>query len=471
MGPAVLWIPGLLLAAHPAGADEDHIPDQVVVVHAQAAVDVPYPYGDVSVGSSEILRVVPLRDSRQLLVAGRRVGSSNVIVYDQRGARKDTFEVVVIPANLSRVMQTVQDLLQDVEGLSFRIIDDRIYVQGEVGLDEDLKRVNALAEREPLVEAMVTLSPVSRRLLADLVTREIDDPDIRVRLIGSQILLEGVVRSEAASRRAEAIARAHYEPVVNVLEIRSGERVTGRAETVGIVVHFVELTKSAVDSWGLEWSPLASDRGVEAWFESPYASTRGFGDITGYAQASLHALLPRLNRARTSGSARVLENPSVSVKSGDTATIFSGDRVPFAVQGPDGQLTVQYEQVGIQLDVTPFAQGEDVDLDIHVEVSSLGETAPSGYPLIGTSILSTSGYCRSGESVVIGGLQRTTDRVEYDRVPDAEGTGALFTLYKSKDYRKSKSQFLVFITPEVHASPTEANRELKETFQLIDVRP
>jgi len=462
----------VVLLAGPARAEEGGIPDQVVVVNAQTAVDVPYAYGDVSVGSSEIIRVVPLRESRQILLAGRRSGSSNVIVYDQRGARKDEFEVVVIPANLSRVMQTVQDLLQDVEGLSFRIVDDRVYIQGEVSLDEDLQRVHALAAREPLVEAMVTLSPVSRRLLADLIEKEIGVPGVGVRLVSDEILIEGVVHSEAAAKRAEAIARAYYEQVVNVLEVRPSERVPGRTDTVVVIVHFVELTKSLVDSWGLQWSPLASENGVEFWFESPYASTSGFGDLTGYAQTTLHALLPRLSRARTSGYARVLENPSVAVKSGDTATIFSGARVPFAVQGPNGQITVQYEQVGVRLDVTPFAQGDDVDLDLKIEVSSLGEIAPSGYQLIDTSNIRTSGYCRAGESIVIGGLQRLSDRIEYNRVPEVgeEDVAPLFTLYKSKDYKKSKSQFLVFITPQVYESSSEANSELQDKFNLLEVR-
>ncbi len=460
----------LLVGAATAGAEEDAIPDQVVVVNAQEAVDVPYAYGDVSAGSSEIIRVVPLRESRQILLAGRRAGTANVIVYDERGTRRDEFEVTVVPANLSRIMRTVQDLLHDVEGLSFRVIGDRVYVQGEVTLDEQLQRVQALAAREPLVEAMVTLSPVSRRLLADLVAREIGDPAIGVRLVADRILLEGVVHSETASKRAEAIARAYYEPVVNVLEVRPAARAPGPGGIVVISVHFVELTKSLVDAWGLTWSPLASESGVEAWFRSPYASTTGFGDLTGHAQATLHSLLPRLDRARSSGSARVLESPSVAVRSGETATLFSGARVPFPVQGSDGQTTVQYEQVGVQLHVTPFARGESVDLDLAIEVSSLGEVGASGYPLIESSTLRTTETCRAGESVVVAGLERVSDRIAYGRAPD-EGSAPLLTLFKSKDYRKSRSRFLGFVTPEVHASSTEAGARIGERFHLLGPQP
>ncbi len=465
-GALLLFLPGV------AWAQEDEtIADQVVVVASQIAIDIPYKYGDVSGGSAELIRVVPLRDSQQILVAGRKPGSTNIIVYDSSGVRRDQFEITVIPANLSRVMKNVQQLLDDVEGLNFKVVNDRVYVQGEVSLDEDLQRVTNLAEREPLVVSMVRLSPVSQRLLADLIQKEIGVPGVQVRLVSDKILLEGVVHSGTASERAEAIARAYYNNVINVLEIRKADRIPGRTDTVVVIVHFVELTKSLVDSWGINWSPLATENGVEFFFQAPYDSAEGWGDVTGYAQATLYGLLPRLNRARTTGYARVMENPSVAVKSADTASIFSGIQYPFVVS--EGlTTTIEYKDVGISLDVTPFAQGTDVDISISIETSAIGEIAPNGYQTIDTSRIATSEYCRAGESIVIGGLQRLSDRVEYNAIPDAASdTGTpVFTLYKSKNYKKSKSQFLVFVTPQVYESSTQANRDLQDKFNLIEVR-
>jgi pilus assembly protein CpaC len=259
--------------------------------------------------------------------------------------------------------------------------------------------------------------------------------------------------------------------VINVLEIREAERLPGHTDTVTIIVHFVELTKSLLNSWGIQWTPLQYEDGMEFNYYRSYTAA-GWGEPSGYASATLNLLLPKLNRAKTSGYARVLENPSVSVKSGEPAHIFSGAKVPFAVQGNNGQIFIQYEKVGVTLDVTPFAQGNDVDMAINIEVSSLGEIAPSGYQMIDTSSIMTSEYCRAGESIVIGGLQRLSDRIEYNRVPETDQgtTQSLFTLYKSKDYKKSKSQFLVFITPKVHESSSQANQELQDKFNLIEVR-
>ncbi len=459
------------LLAGPTVNAEELVPDQVVVINNQTAIDVPYAFGDVSVGSSEIVKVVPLRDSKQILLAGREAGSTNIIVYDVRGVRKDEFEVTVIPGNLAKVMKNVQSLLTDIEGLSFKLVNDHIYIQGEVSLDEELQRVKDLDEREPLVESMVTLSPIAQRLLASLIEKEIGQPGVDVRLVSKKIMLEGIVHSAMASARAEAIARAYYPDVINVLEVREVDRIPGRTETIVMIVHFVELTKSLVNSWSVNWSPLSTG-GVNLFFQRDYAN--GWQDTTGYAAASINMLLPKLEQARQSGYARVLENPTVSVKSGDTAHIFSGSKVPF-VFIDNGTKSIQFEDVGIKLDVTAYAAGTDVDLQIAVEVSSLGEVAPSGFQSIDTSEITTSQFCRAGESIVIGGLQRVSDRVNWNKEPTSTGisdgtTTSLFDLYRAKEYKKSKSQFLVFLTPQIHETSSTANREIQDKFNLIEVR-
>ena len=457
----------VLVRPHDGYADDDNIADVYVVIQDQIAVDIPYEYGNISYASDTIIRVAPLRESRQLLIAGRRAGTTSVIVYDTSGSLRDQFEVTVIPANLSRVMRNVQDLLADIQGLKFRIVNDRVYVQGEVSIDEELQRVEDLARAEPLVESMVTLSPVAQRLLSDLIEQQINRPGVEATLVNNMIILEGVVHSQAELARADAIARAFYPDAVNVLDLREVERIPGRAKTVVINVHFVELAKSLTTSWGVEWTPLAV-QGPEAFFQRDY-DNGAWSEAYGYATATLTSFLPRLEQARTSGYARVLENPTVSVKSGDSATIFAGAEYPYLVsQGLYN--TVEFKDIGIRVDVTPYAQNNDVDMDVKVEVTALGEIAANGYQAVNKSELQTSEFARAGESIVVGGLQRISDTVDYNRVPEEDIEGGIYSLYKNKEFKKSKSQFLVFLTPRIHETSTSANSEIKDQFNLDEVR-
>ena len=109
-------------------------------------------------------------------------------------------------------------------------------------------------------------------------------------------------------------------------------------------------------------------------------------------------------------------------------------------------------------------------MNIGIEATALGEVAANGYQAVNKSELTTSEYCRAGESIVIGGLQRVSDSIDYNRVPDAAVESAVYTLYRNKQYKKTKSQFLVFLTPQVYESSTYANREIKDQFSLEEVR-
>ncbi|MED5371084.1 MAG: pilus assembly protein N-terminal domain-containing protein [Myxococcota bacterium] len=470
MGPLLalsLLGAGLVLTrTDPGYADENNIDDVLVVVQTQSAIDVPYRFGNVATGS-DIIKVVPLRDSNQILIAGRRSGSTNLLVYDIDGILRDEFEVTVIPSNLSRVMKNVENLLQDIEGISIKIMNGRVYIQGEVSLDEEKMRIEDLAAREPMVESMVTLSPVAQKLLAGIIEQEIDRPGVKARVVNNQILLEGVVFSEAELNRAIAIGQAYSPDVVSVLDMREVERIPGRNPTLVITVHFVELAKSLTQSWGVEWTPLQVD-GPDVFFQREYANG-AWGTTSGYATATVSSILPRIEQARTAGYARVLENPTVSVKSGDSASIFAGSEYPYLVtQGLFN--SVEFRDIGIRVDVTPYAQGNEVDMDIGVEVTALGEVASNGYQAVNKSTLSTSEFCRSGESIVIGGLQRVSDSVDYNRVPTQQVDNAVYSLYRNREYKKSKSQFLVFLTPQIHETSSEANQEIKDQFNLDEVR-
>jgi pilus assembly protein CpaC len=445
-------------------ADENNIEDQIVVVQNQIYIDIPYKFGNIA-ADAQLIKVIPLRDQQQILIAGRRSGSTNVLIYDRQGVLRDDFQVRVIPANLSKVMDKVTALLRDIEGLTFEIIGDQIYVHGEVATDDELLKVQDLADREKLVTNLSTLSPVAQRLQAGLIETAIDVPGVKARLINNTIIIEGVVHSGAASLRAEAIARAYYGNVVNVLEVREVERIPGRTTTVVIIVHFVQLSKELTSAWGFEWTPLAASP-IDFFFSKDIIPS---GPLSGQAVATVSAFLPNLYRARASGYARVLDNPTISVKSGEKASIFSGMEYPYLVSS--GFFShVEFKEIGIGLEVTPYAQGNDVDLDIKVTVTDLGQVAPNGFQAVDRAEIITSQYCRAGESIAIAGLQRIGDAVSYNKTPETGTTGALFNFYANKDYTKSKSQFLVFLTPQIHQSSSSANKEIKDQFNLQEVR-
>jgi pilus assembly protein CpaC len=448
-------------------ADEDNIEDVVMVVNRQEIIEVPYALGNIILGGKGV-RVRRFEAQRQILVYAQKPVRTNIYIYDNKGVLRDEVNITVVAQSLRRVVENLKILLTDIEGIDFKMMGDRVFIVGEVALEEEFSRVAALAEQEELVVSQVKLSDASLQIIAGVIEQDIAVPGIRAHLINGRIILEGIVHSKEASARAEAIAMAYHENTVNVLEVREVDRIPGHAKTVTLLLHYVELAKTLTTIWGIQWSPLAANEGVE-FFLTKELGASGWGATTGVATATLSSLLPRMERARASGHVRVLENPTVSVKSGETATIFSGFEYPYLVS--DGLVqSVEWKDVGISMTVTPYTQGNDVDLTVLVDVTSLGEVAPNGFQAIDKSTISTSEFCRAGESIVIGGLQRVLTKVAYNRVPSSDLEGAVFHLYANRDYKKSKSQFLVFMTPKIHESSSSANRAIKDAFNLQEVR-
>lgn len=466
-GFSALVFGALLLASTPVQADENNIEDVVMVVNRQEIIEVPYKLGNIILGGQGVT-VRRFEAQKQILVYAKKPVRTNLYIYDTTGVLRDEVNITVVAQSLRRVVENLKILLKDIEGIDFKMLGDRVFIVGEVALEEEFARVRELSEQEELVVSQVVLSDASLQIIAGVIEQDIGVPGVRANLINGRIILEGIVHSEEASERAEAIAMAYHSNTVNVLEVREVDRIPGHAKTVTLLVHYVELSKSLSTVWGIQWSPLAANEGFE-FFLSKELGGGGWGATTGVATATISSLLPRVERARASGHVRVLENPTVSVKSGETAEIFSGFEYPYLVS--DGLVqSVEWKDVGIGMIVTPYTQGNDVDMRIQVDVTSLGEVAPNGFQAIDKSQISTSEFCRAGESIVIGGLQRVLTKVAYNRIPQNDVQGAVFNLYTNKDYKKSKSQFLVFMTPKIHESSSSANRSIKDAFNLQEVR-
>ena len=48
----------------------------------------------------------------------------------------------------------------------------------------------------------------------------------------------------------------------------------------------------------------------------------------------------------------------------------------------------------------------------------------------------------------------------------AAGTDPLFTLMHSKNYHKKKSQFVIFVTPQIIENASEGTDDLKKNFRV-----
>lgn len=202
-----------------------------------------------------------------------------------------------------------------------------------------------------------------------------------------------------------------------------------------------------------------------------------FYTITGRnVDAILHALA-------TTNKTEILSRPSILTRNNQQATIMVGQSVPIITNSRVSDTTnttintVQYEDVGIILRVTPFITAEgNVEMIVSPEISSLSATTVPisntvSSPVIDKRSADTVVVTPSDQTVVIGGLISTQNIDQDSKVPILGDIPLLGYAFKRKQKSNVKTELLIFLTPHVVQNPGDLSRLATEERQKLDLAP
>jgi type II secretion system protein D len=184
----------------------------------------------------------------------------------------------------------------------------------------------------------------------------------------------------------------------------------------------------------------------------------------------------------TRGKVEVLSRPSIMARNNQEAVIVVGQEVPFITNSRVTDLgqtinTIQYDNVGIILRVTPFITSDNmVEMIVAPEISQLtaqtvaiSNTVSS--PVISKRSAETVVVTPNGSTAVIGGLMQTQRVTNIDKIPilgDIPGLGVLFRHTKRDDV---KTELMIFLTPTIVFNPNTVGdltgKELQNT-ELVE---
>jgi general secretion pathway protein D len=192
--------------------------------------------------------------------------------------------------------------------------------------------------------------------------------------------------------------------------------------------------------------------------------------------ATIHAL-------SSMGKTEILSRPSILTRNSQQATIMVGQSVPIITNSRVSDTTnttintVQYQDIGIILRVTPFINAEGlVEMIVSPEISSLSATTVPisntvSSPVIDKRSADTVVVTASERTVVIGGLisTQTTDRDS--KVPILGDIPLLGYAFKRKQKSDTKTELLIFLTPRVIPSPDDLPGASASERQKLDLAP
>jgi pilus assembly protein CpaC len=99
---------------------------------------------EYSEGVKGVVDVVPTPDGRTFVITGKKPGSTTLLLIRTDGTTT-TYEIAVATRNPALVEKEVQQLMEGIPGLRTRRIGSRVFIEGGVSTDAELKRVQQIA--------------------------------------------------------------------------------------------------------------------------------------------------------------------------------------------------------------------------------------------------------------------------------------------------------------------------------------
>lgn len=308
--------------------------------------------------------------------------------------------------------------------------------------------------------------------LEDINRLLVNVQNVRARVAGARIVLEGDMVSDINQERAQAIQKMFPEQVVNFVGKVGWEKM------VYLDVKVLELTTKGSRDLGIRWDSNVNGphAGVIADFYSnptfrylPPAGSSGL-DIADGALANkiwppkgfinLTSLITsRINLLVQDGEAQVLAAPSLSTRSGSKARFVAGGEIPLPSVDALGRTSVEMKEYGVILDVTPVTdESGAIYAKVDVEVSSIDRSVTVlGVPGLLKRKSTAEFNSRDGETVVLNGMYSYEGARDTQKVPGAGQIPILGGLFRNKAAVSATREVAIMITPRlVQATPNPA---------------
>ncbi len=176
-----------------------------------------------------------------------------------------------------------------------------------------------------------------------------------------------------------------------------------------------------------------------------------FGKIGG------NLLEVQLQALQQDNKLNIISSPSITTLDNQTAYTENGERVPFVVLttasgGGAPTQTTQFENVVMRLEITPHViDGKNLKMKILVKKDEVDTTRKSslGDPYIIKKETKTDLIVQDGETIVISGLTKQTQKTYGNGVPWLKDIPVLGWAFKSDGSNDNMEEVLIFITPHI----------------------
>lgn len=418
----------------------------------------------IAVGDGRIAGVVPVGSS-QIVINGKAPGHTTVFVWSPRG--RTTYEVTVTAQDVDDLAQMLRTSVVDPnveivsfghsvvvrgtvrDGAEFQQLTDILGRFDKLAGDQKYSIVNAVTIEHPLGDLQHDLKGIPGA--SDIRV----DPDGKGNVIVSGHVHDAITE-QAVLQRARGVAGQYLSSDGKLIDRIS----TDLTSQIDIKVYVLEVDNTAAKNLGIQLqSAIFQPNGTYILggpnfpaVESPVGPGKA---LTTGAFFRTITLAPTLNLLLQEGHARLLSAPDLVTTPGNPATFLVGGSFPIPYATGLGQVSIQYKDYGVQLNVTPTLLGNgSVEAKVAPNVSDLdfsNAVTENGFviPALRTSQLSTDVITQPGESIIMGGMLRRVETRTINKIPLLGDIPILGQLFRSTSYQNQQSDVVFVMTPEV----------------------
>ena len=425
----------------------------------------------VSLGLLAVAAVVEQANAQSVLKVSRGLKSNNVSVFIDRA--------IVLESGVRFLEVSVANPeIADVSPLS----DRSVYIFGR---RRGTTTLTLLGEGGRLITNVTIKVEADHTELKKRLRQLLPGEPIEVRTAAGGIVLSGTVSGKLKIDRAMKLARAYAgDAVANMMTV-------GGAHQVMLKVKIAEISRGNGKDLGFSWFAqgstsnrfaLDAQTGTNLRVEGDgplEVSVPDFGAFAGQFGAIiriLDSLILNVNidALEEKGFARTLAEPNLVALSGTEAEFLAGGEVPIPVIGEDGQITIQFKPIGVNLLFTPTVLDKDIiNLQLSASVSSPDatlSTTTSGVEVLGFNVrrATTTVELRDGQAFAIAGLLRETFNDSISQVPWLGDLPILGPVFRSTNYQKNLSEVVIIISAHLVA-PVDDENELTLPTERIAI--
>ncbi len=324
------------------------------------------------------------------------------------------------------------------------------------------------------------------RGMASAIQDAIGYPKVHVQMMKERVMLRGKVENQYEHDIALKIAGLYTggddSSVIDLLEMEHPSQIRLEAQIIEINSDYTKnlgiqywsqtpgSNSSSDSSTGNSNSGITVGTAGLFYGGEDFSSTRKHGGWLGSHIANVNVTLQALINE---GKARILSRPSITTMSGKTANILIGGRIPIPVSDGNGNVSIDWHEYGVKLNIEPVVDSEDkITSKVHAEVSTLdyshGVKIDSfSVPGIATREAESEVNVRSGMTMAIGGLINSEDAKIVSKIPLLGDLPIIGRFFRHTSNTRDKREVIILITPTLVADDTPApmSRRMKESYE------